>query len=224
MRFEVSNRMNYSTYSQPTNSFTRISSGQCQSVCSNCRSGLRSAVYIEVFNSKYFIIMNICIRSTTANKLAGRMQPTFCSWETTIEFYCAINSVNVQHFCCYFVLCRVAIQWSRTEKNEKSVSVCVCEFVCVRMKWNNANNRKTRKIGLLKRNAQKAPWIHLRFDGRNNTDNELELKKWTCIKYCVFFLLCIRLTLVICFALFSKSFLSPLFSYSFAYLNAPQHA
>lgn len=128
--------------------------------------------------SKYFIITNICIHIMTESKLAGRMRPTFCSMKQlnfivpSIQWMCSI--LFFIFFC--VVLCYHTME---TYGEKRKIGECVSEW-----------SETTQRIG---KKGKSIFWnkMHLEstweFDGRNNTDNELELEKWTCMKYCVFF-------------------------------------
>lgn len=207
---------------------------QCQSVCNNCR--VRSSVIILHENSTYSIIMNICIRSATVSNCQQNMQPTFCSCEPTIEFYCAINSVNVQHFSCnffssllFFYFSCVAIQWWLTKKKKLKNRPFVCVYVWNEMKQRQ-HNGKTRKNWSFERNATKGTlnpleiWWQKQYRQWEARTEEMNMHKML-----LFFSRShlIRLTLrhLLCFRYFSKIVSLAFFVLcSFAYLNAPQHA
>lgn len=95
---------------------------------------------------------------------------------------------------------------SYEEKTTKNRRACVCEWIAA-TPLNNGEIRAKEKCWSFKRNAQKAPWIHLRFDGRNNTDNETGVEEMNMHN---FFpaspLFSLLNSLIVCFA---QSFLSP---------------
>lgn len=92
-----------------------FSSGQCQSVCSNCRS---IQGHFSTENSdEFYYHKHICIHKCEQTALQNAVYLLFRFDAATIEFYCAINLVNVRAFC---LLLRYTMAVLRKKKNQQT--------------------------------------------------------------------------------------------------------